>query len=327
VTLRIGILGAARIAPTALVHPAIELEGVEVSAVAARDPQRAAAFASEHGIPEVAADYAELVRLPGIDAVYNPLPISLHCAWTLEALAAGKHVLCEKPFASNEVEARQMVEAAAAEGRVLMEAFHYLYHPLMQRVLELLPGLGRLEAIEGTFTAPVPRDDIRYQLPLSGGALMDLGCYPLHWLRTLVGEEPEVVSAEARQGPPGVDVEMTARLSFPGGASGRLHCSMDPQAAFEARLHVRGTAGEIRVLNPLAPQLGHQLRVRKGDDESTDKVEGNTTYWHQLEAFAQAVRGARKLETGGEDAIRQMRAIDAVYRRAGLPVRGAASAD
>ncbi len=325
-TLRIGILGAARIAPAALVHPARELDGVEVAAVAARDAERAAEFASLHGIPKVAASYAELVQLAGIDAVYNPLPINLHCTWTLEALRAGKHVLCEKPFASNEAEASRMVEAADARGLVLMEAFHYRYHPLMQRVLDLLPGLGRLEALEASFNAPIPRSDIRYQLSLSGGALMDLGCYPLHWLRTLTGEEPEVMLAEARQGPPGVDVEMTARLEFPGGAAGRVHCSMDPQGAFEARLQVRGAAGEIRVLNPMAPQLGHELRVRKGDDESTDKVEGNTTYWHQLEAFVQAVDGARKPETGGEDAIRQMRAIDAIYRRAGLPVRGGASA-
>jgi len=146
---RIGILGAARIAPPALVNPAKKNAEVVVAAVAARDPSRAQAFAAKHGIPRVHDDYDKLIADPNLDAVYNPLPNGLHGRWTRAALAAGKHVLCEKPFTANAAEAREIAELAANSDRVVMEAFHYRYHPLNQRVEEIIASgeLGKLERV------------------------------------------------------------------------------------------------------------------------------------------------------------------------------------
>jgi predicted dehydrogenase len=319
-----GILGAARIAPPGLVQPCRELPKVEVVAVGARDPVRAERFVHDQGIGAVACDYEELVQLPEVDAVYNALPNSLHAPWTLVALRAGKHVLCEKPMASNAEEAEGMVAYAAERGLVLAEAFHYRYHPLFARVLALCASgvLGPLRRVEGRFTAPIVEPDIRYELALAGGATMDLGCYVIHWLRHVVGFEPEVTSARAEQGPPGVDVEMTADLLFPEDVEGRIHCAMGANVPFEAQLTLHGTRGELDVRNPLAPQLGHELRLRDERGERVETAEGASTYHHQLQAFTQAVRAGRPLPTGGEDAVENMRTIDAVYTAAGLPLRG-----
>src|SRR5262245_32743670 len=137
-SIRVGVLGAARIVPMALVRPARIVRGVRVAAVAARDPARARAYALKWGVARVHPDYAAVLADPDLDAIYVPLPNALHASWTLQAIAAGKHVLCEKPFTSNAAEAERVAEASAGSGLVVMEAFHYRYHPLMRRVLTLL---------------------------------------------------------------------------------------------------------------------------------------------------------------------------------------------
>jgi predicted dehydrogenase len=184
--LKIGALGAARITPNALVRPACEIPGVELDAVAARDRRRAQAFALRNGINRVFDSYQALLDDPCINAIYIALPNSLHCEWTIKALEAGKHVLCEKPFCSNADEARQMVRASQQTGLVLMEAFHYRYHPLMVRVQELMQALGPVKHIEARFCHPLPRfNDIRFNYGLSGGANMDLGAYTCDMLRLM----------------------------------------------------------------------------------------------------------------------------------------------
>ena len=163
-TLRFGILGAAKIAPDALIRPASRSERAEVIAVAARDVERAQRFADEYGIGQVNRSYDELIRNPSVNAVYNPLPASLHAEWSIRALENGKHVLCEKPFAANATEAEQMVAAAEKTHLVLLEAFHYRYHPLVNRMLEIIGSgvLGGIQEVEGGFSIPIPDlDDIR----------------------------------------------------------------------------------------------------------------------------------------------------------------------
>jgi predicted dehydrogenase len=223
--LRLGILGAARIAPAALLRPARDLPAATVVALAARDRTRAETFARRHDIPRVHTSYADLLADPEIDAVYNPLPNSLHCEWTVRALEAGKHVLCEKPIASNADEARHMAEAAEKTGRVLMEAFHYRYHPLAARMREIVASgeLGRIRRIEAALCFPLlRRGDIRFDLSLAGGALMDAGCYAVNCVRFLADAEPEVVSARARLSSPGVDRRMDAELRFEGERLGKV---------------------------------------------------------------------------------------------------------
>ncbi len=326
--LRFGILGAAKIAPKALIDPAAKDPSVEVSAVAARDVERARRYAEEHGIARVAKDYAALVADPDIDVVYNPLPMHLHAEWSIAALRAGKHVLCEKPFAANAAEAKAMVEAADEAGKLLVEAFHYRYHPVFERILSIVRSgsLGNIERLEGTFKVAIKdRTDLRHRYETAGGATMDLGCYPLHWLRTVMGSEPEVVSAKAQQGAENVDIVMEAELRFPGGVPATMITSMEDHEPFSTTLTVIGSKGKLFADNPMAPQYGHKLELTVDGQTSVEQIDdGKTTYDHQLAAFCQAVREGGKPPTMGQDSIDSMRLIDAVYTAAGLPVRGTA---
>jgi predicted dehydrogenase len=325
VLLNIGTLGAARITPSALVRPARKVDGVVVAAVAARDPERAAAFAAKHGIPRVHATYEDLLTDPDLAAVYVPLPNGLHAEWTLKALDAGKHVLCEKPFTSNVAEARRVAEAATGSGLVVMEAFHYRYHPLAERMKHIVDSgvLGAVRHIETAMCIPLPlKNDIRYRYDLAGGATMDLGCYAIHQLRFLAGAEPEVIAATARLARSNVDRWMQADFRFPDGRTGRMTCALWSARLFDLSIRVSGTDGDLHVFNPTGPQFFSRLRVKSKSRVATERVRGDATYVYQLKAFAAACREGTPVPTGPADAVANMAVIDEVYRAAGLPVRG-----
>jgi predicted dehydrogenase len=293
--------------------------------LAARDPERAAAFCAKHRIPRPASSYEEVVSDPGVDAIYIPLPNGLHGRWTLAALAAGKHVLCEKPFTADAAEARTVAGAATTSGLVVAEAFHYRYHPLTARVAEIVHSgeLGAIRQIEIAFSAPIPRRaDIRYDLDLAGGALMDMGCYPVSLLRLLAGGQPTVVSAKAKLASPGVDRAMAARFTLPGGGTASIRCSMLSSSVLATHATVKGETGELRVLNPFAPQHFHRLRVRTGaTGRRVERLTRRATYDFQLQAFAEAIAGGPPVLTPPEDAVRNMALIDDIYRAAGLEPR------
>jgi predicted dehydrogenase len=321
---RIGILGAANIAPMALIKPAKEGAEVVVTAVAARDSSRAQAFASKHGIASVHESYEALIADPDLDAVYNPLPNGLHGRWTRAALAAGKHVLCEKPFTANATEAREIAELAAQSDRVVMEAFHYRYHPLALRVGEIIASgeLGKLERVQTAMCFPLRKfSDIRYNYSLAGGATMDAGCYAVHMARTFGGGTPEVVSAQAKLRDPQVDRAMTAELRFADGHTGRVRCSMWSSDLLRISAKVVGEHGELSVLNPVLPQMFHRLSVRSADGKRVERFSRRPTYAYQLDAFAAAVLRGEPVKTTPEDAVENMTVIDAIYRAAGLPLR------
>jgi predicted dehydrogenase len=322
--LRIGVLGAAKIAPMALIRPAKQVPEVKVAAVAARDPARADAFARRHGIARSHKSYEDLLADDAIDAIYNPLPNGLHAEWSIRALEAGKHVLCEKPIASNAVEATQMAEAAERTGRVLTEAFHWRYHPLAARMREVVQTeLGEIRHVEATLCFPLPfPNDIRYSWELAGGAMMDAGCYTVNMVRWLSGAEPEVVSAEAKLARPKVDRFMRAELRFPGSRTGRVTASLFSARLVTIQARVVGSGGEMRVLNPLAPQFYHSLKIVRPGRTTRERIAGDATYTHQLRAFAEHVRGGKKMSSDARDGIANMSVIDAIYRAAGLPVRG-----
>jgi predicted dehydrogenase len=320
--LRFGILGAARIAPMALVRPARRVPGAAIAAVAARDPRRAEAFAARHGVPRAHTGYEALLADPEIEAIYNPLPNSLHATWTIRALEAGKHVLCEKPFASDAAEAETMAAAAARSGLVLMEAFHYRYHALFGRMREIVGGgeLGDIRHLEASFCIPLlRRDDIRWRRELAGGALMDTGCYVVHLLRHLAGAEPEVVSARAAWTRGGVDRWLTADLRFPGGRTARFTCALLSVAGVRLSARVMGERGQLSALNWVAPQLGHRLRVVTPAGRRVEHLAGDGSYDAQLRAFVAAVRDGAPFPTDPPDAVANMRAIDAIYVAAGRP--------
>jgi predicted dehydrogenase len=329
--IRIGILGAARIAPRGIVTPANELLGAEVVAIAARDLDRAQTFAAQHSIPLALGSYAELVVRDDIDLVYVALPPSAHLEWCTAALESGKHVLVEKPFASNAQDATRMVAAARAAGRHLIEGFHYRYHPFFERTLTALRRgeIGRIRHIDAVFNASLPDTpgELRYIESLGGGALMDLGCYCLHWIRTIAGEEPSVVKASARCGTPGVDLDIEAQLAFTSGPTASLRCSMQPEdGKLYRRVRVQGDAGTLELDNPVSPHSGATLTIESANSPMPQIISGGeTTFHHQLRHVIQVIEGRVQPLTGGDDAIGNMRGIDAIYRAAGLKPRGLAS--
>jgi predicted dehydrogenase len=322
---RFGVLGAARIAPAALVKPARGVAEAEVVAIAARDRARAEKFAAKHGVASVYPDYRALIEAPDVDAIYNPLPNGLHAQCTVAALEAGKHVLCEKPLTANEAEAEQLARVAQQTGLVLMEAFHWRYHPLAGRMVELVHAgeLGALRHVEAALCFPLPLfSDIRYQFDLAGGALMDAGCYTVHIVRTLAGEEPEVVGATPKLRNPDIDRAMRAELRFPGGATATIECSMWSSSLLRLRARAVGDRGEMRVFNPTTPQLFHRLKATADGRSRVERFPRRPTYEYQLEAFCAAVLRGEPTLTPPSDSIANMRVIDAIYRAAGMRVRG-----
>jgi predicted dehydrogenase len=322
--LRIGTLGAARITPMALIRPARLVPEVTVTAVAARDRERARQFAARHGIARVHDSYEALIADPELDAIYNPLPNSLHAPWTLRAIAAGKHVLCEKPLTSNEAEAAEVAAAARSAGQVVMEAFHYRYHPFARRMLDAVADIGPLRHVEASLCMPLPRfGDIRYQFDLAGGATMDAGCYPISCIRLLGQAEPAVVSARARLHGRDIDRAMVADFRFPGGATGRVTAALWSGQVLRIGARAVGERGEMRAFNYLAPHVVNLLTVRTPAGTRRGRVRGEaSTYTYQLRAFAAAVLRGEPVLTTPEHAVANMHQIDAVYRAAGLRLRG-----
>lgn len=322
--LRIGILGAARISPIAVINPAGENADVEIAAVAARDPARAQALATKYGIARTHASYDALISDPDVDAIYNPLPNGLHGRWTRAALSAGKHVLCEKPFTANAAEAREIADLAAQSGRVVMEAFHYRYHPLTLRVQEIIASgeLGELQRVEVSVCFPLPKfSDIRYNYSLAGGATMDAGCYAVDMVRTFGGSTPQVIWAKAKLRDSQVDRAMTAELRFAAGHSARVRCSMWSARLLDITATVTCDRGELRVLNPVTPQAFHRLSVRSPQGKRVERFARRASYAYQLDAFAAAVLRRGPVKTTAEDAFENMTVIDEIYRKAGLPLR------
>jgi predicted dehydrogenase len=325
--LRIGVLGAARISELSIVGPAAST-GTRLVAVAARDRERAAAFAEKHGIERVHESYGDVIADPEVEAIYNPLANSLHAPWNKEAILAGKHVLTEKPFASNRIEATEVRDLAHGRSLVVFEGFHYLYHPLMQRLMSLLAGgeLGALQRVESTMFMSAPADDDpRWSLTLAGGALMDLGCYALHAQRVLgdfAGGEPRLVDATGseRAGAPGVDEWVQAHLEFPSGATGVARCSMISED-WDMSLRVVGTTGEALIPDLLYQRYDDRIIITSGTGARTEHCGDATSYTYQLEAFIRAVRDGEHYRTDADDAVATMSLIDDCYRSIALEPR------
>jgi predicted dehydrogenase len=323
--IKIGVLGAARITPFSLISPAKKLDTVIVQGIAARDHNRAQEFANKHLIPLVFSGYDELINSSDIDAIYNPLPNSLHAEWTAKALQAGKHVLCEKPFTSNAEEASLVATIAQESNRICMEAFHWRYHPLTTRILELLKSgeIGTITRIETWMCVPLPfPSNIRYRSDLSGGAMMDVGAYAVSMLRHLSGMEPRVTSAQAKLIRPGVDRRMEAELTFENGASGHLTCSLWSSTFLRIQARIIGEKGSISVINPVTPQLFNWLTIKSEGKTRRERVARTSTYYHQLSAFSEAILNGGTVLTDPQDAIKNMRVIDDIYRAANLKPRG-----
>jgi predicted dehydrogenase len=324
--LRIGVLGAARIAPFALYAPVKLVDDVAVTAIAARDRARAEKVARKRGIARVYDSYQALLADDDVDAVYIPLPNGLHHKWTLAALAAGKHVLCEKPLASNAREAAEMGEAAQRSGKVLMEAFHWRFHPMARRMVDVVKRgtLGKLKRVDTFMCIPLPMPgDIRYRYELGGGALMDVGAYAVHMMRHLSQREPVVTAARVKLASPKVDRYASADVDLGDGAVGTLTCSLWSSALLKVAARVEGERGVMSAFNPVAPQLPHKLTLVVDGKKSVERFDKVASYTTQMRAFVDAVRAGKAELCDPNDSVANMKVIDAVYEKAGLPLRGA----
>jgi predicted dehydrogenase len=322
---RIGILGASRFAPMTLIKPAREKSDVVVAAVADRDVSCARAFAAKHDIARAHESYEALIADPDLDAVYIVLPNSLHGRWTRAALAAEKHVLCEKPFTANAAEAREIADLAAKSDRIVMEAIQYRYHPLTSRVEQIIASgeLGKLERIDVAICVLLPKRSNAnvYDYSLAGGALMDAGSYAVDMVRTFGGSTPEVVAAQAKLSGDHLDRAMTAELRLTSWLTGRIRCALWSSDLFRASAKLIGDRGELRVLSPAAPQLFRRISVRSADSKRVERFPARSSFEYQLDAFAAAVRRGQPVKTTPKDAIENMIVIDAIYRAAGLAIR------
>lgn len=321
--MKIGCLGAARITPPAIVHPSKVRPGATLQSVAARDFKRAEEFAATHGFARADKSYDALISASDIDLVYNALPINLHAEWTIKALQAGKHVLCEKPFAMNVREAHQVQAAARASGKRVIEAFHYRYHPgFLQLIAWLDAGeIGMVTGVDAKFSVAIDDKngtEIRHLPETGGGAFMDLGCYPLNWALNVLRKRPSHVEAKAVLTSRGVDEQMSAVLTLPGAVKATLSCSMAAGEGFAASLHIKGTKGEIDFINPLAPHYGGALTLKAGAKTLSPRISRISTYTWQLETVVHALENNLPVPTEGEAIVIQQEVLDAVYEAAGL---------
>ncbi|MGZ8746738.1 MAG: Gfo/Idh/MocA family protein [Mycobacterium sp.] len=319
-SLRIGVLGASRIAELAIVAPAHEL-GHRLVAVAARNPQRAQTFSEKYGVERVLPSYADVINDPEVDVVYNPLANALHAPWNLAAVAAGKPVLTEKPFARNRTEAKRVAEAAEEAGVPVVEGFHYRYHPVTRRALEVAGDgtLGDITHVEVRMAMPEPGEsDPRWSLELAGGALMDLGCYGLHVMRQL--GHPSVVRAHAKEHSPGIDAWCDVEFGFPSGATGLSANSMAADD-YSFTIQIVGTKGDVRVHNFIKPQVDDRVSIRTPAGTTVERLGTRTSYSYQLEAFADHVLHGAALPLNLADSVENMAYVDAAYRAAGMDPR------
>lgn len=318
--IKIGLLGAAKIAPRGIINPVKKRRDVVITHLACRDSARGAKFCADNNLQDInLTDYADLSRAVGVDMIYCALPPSLHVDLVEAALLRGVHVLCEKPLAMNAAEAARMTSAAKAGGAVLLEAFHYYFHPAFdafQQALRRAP-LGGITSVRSVFTVPIPNrpGELRYVPELGGGALMDLGCYSLHAVRQVFGE-PRVLKAKAET-ENGVDVLLTAALRC-GDIEVEIMCDMRKTASRMDYIEVNGTAGRLRFDNFVAPHRGYQFSYdMAGIPDHQAKASDLQTYDYQLAHFIDMIQGAPP-RLSPSDGIKQMSAIDALYAAAGV---------
>ena len=318
--LRIGILGASRIAEQALVEPA-RILGHRLVACAARDRTRAESFADKHGVERVLDSYQDVLDDPEVDVVYNPLANAMHAPWNLASVRAGKPVLTEKPSASSASEADLVRRAATRTGVPVVEGFHYMFHPVTERLQHLASDgtLGDLRRIETITHMPGPaEDDPRWRPDLAGGALMDLGCYGIHVQRlfgSMAGGRPSVTAAGLTLHPSGVDTAFDVDLAFPGGVTGSVTGSM-AAPAYDFRIKIIGTRGEALAHNFIKPNEDDRVTTTVDGDSRTEHLGRRSSYTYQLEAFANHILHGASIPLGAEDAVQNMEMIDRVVRMA-----------
>jgi D-xylose 1-dehydrogenase (NADP+, D-xylono-1,5-lactone-forming) len=318
---RWGLLSTARI-NRSIIPPLQASPRHALVAVASRDRGRGEAYAREWGIPRVHLSYETLIDDPEIDAIYNPLPNALHAAWTIRAVRAGKHVLCEKPLATTVADVDAIASEAKAAGVVVTEAFMYRHHPQTLRLKALVDerAIGKLRLIRSAFTFQLTRSgDVRWEPSLGGGSLWDVGCYPISIARLLAGVEPQEVFGRSRQGEADVDESFTGQIAL-----GEVVAQFDAgfRAPQRTHLEVVGSDGVITVAAPFKPGPGAHLLLSRGDATEVVTVEDQPLYIGELDDLADAAAGSREPRVTLADSRGNVATIVALYEsaRTGRPV-------
>lgn len=284
-----GLLSTADI-NRALIDPLRASKRTRLLAVASRSLSSAEAYAREWDIPRAHGSYDDLLTDPDIDVIYNPLPNNMHAEWTIKALRAGKHVLCEKPLALSLEEVDAMVAAAQETGKILTEAFMYRHHPQTLKVKELVDSgaLGKIQLIKGAFTFTLTRaGNYRQIKEMGGGSLWDVGCYPISYARTIVGEEPVEVFGWQVEGLGGSDDAFFGQMRFGNG----VHAQFDSGFTSPYRSHIEivGTEAVLNIPQALKPGLKTELYLKRGDEIETLNIEGQELYIGEVEDMCDAV--------------------------------------
>jgi xylose dehydrogenase (NAD/NADP) len=320
--LRWGILGCANIAITAVIPAILLSETGEAAAIASRDEQKSKQVASKFGIPKAYGSYEQLIADPNIDAIYIPLPNHLHQEWTIQAIEAGKHVLCEKPLALNAIQADDMVRAAQKKGVLLTEAFMYRHHPRYDRIKQIIATgeIGTIRGIRGTFTFNNAEDleNVRFKASMGGGSLYDVGCYPIHAARYLLDREPIAATVQAffSLDHDNVDMMASGLIEFPDNIGLTFDCGM--WAEFSNTLEILGSEGKIEIpcafLSPLSAESNFFVTVKgKRREEQAEHV---NQYVLQIDDFGSSVLNSTPYRYALDDAVKNMRVIDACLKSA-----------
>ncbi len=313
--IRWGVLSTAKIAKSAMIPAIRESRNGEVIAVASRNLEKAQAFADEMKLPKAYGSYEELLGDPEIDAIYNPLPVSLHALWCLRCAEAGKPVLCEKPFTLNADEARQVVDAFAQRNLLVAESLMYRYHPLTRTFLKLLAdgAVGELHMVYAQFNASAGGDDIRMKKAMGGGGLLDLGCYSVSIIRHMAGEEPDVVQSVATYNDDGVDVQLTGAMLFPSGVVGHFGCALETH--FDCSYGASGSAGRLLIDHgATCAWPGEAFKIKHWKDEQYEEIETPAANHYTMiaEDFGDALQQNKPMEFSLDDTLANMKALDRV---------------
>jgi len=323
-TLNWGMLSTARI-NRALIPPLQVSKRNHLLAVGSRTRESADKYARDKKIPRAHGSYEALLADPEIDVIYNSLPNHLHAGWTIKAVESGKHVLCEKPLALTVDEVDAIHTAARKHERVVAEAFMYRHHPQTLKVQEIVKSgsLGTLKLIRGSFSFVLSREeDIRLLDPaLGGGSIWDVGCYPISYVRTVVGENPLEVFGWQVTGPTGIDETFVGQMRFPNG----VHAQFDSSFAipFHTFMEIIGSEGTLSIPKPFKPDVNERIFLTHGDKTETIKVKGQELYLGEVEDMADAILLGRDPRVSLEDSRANVAAISALLESAktGMPVK------
>ena len=318
-----GLLSTARI-NRALIPPLQVSKRNHLLAVGSRSQATADAYAKEKKISRAYGSYEALLADPEIDVIYNPLPNHLHAEWTIKAVEAGKHVLCEKPLALTVNEVDAIKSAAHKHGRVVAEAFMYRHHPQTLKVQEIIRSgsLGILKLIRGSFSFVLAREgDVRLNPEWGGGSIWDVGCYPISYARTVVGEEPLVAFGWQVTGPSGIDETFAGQMQFQDGVIAQFDSSF--VIPFHAFMEVVGSEGTLNIPRPFKPGFNEKIYLTRGEKTETIKVKGQELYIGEVEDMADAVLLGRNSLVSLDDSRANVAVISALLEsaRTGMPVR------